>query len=173
MSTAVKLDLEGTDAATLRRQAVEARNAKVARRLLALALVAEGNSREAAATAAGMDRQTLRDWVHRYNAHGVEGLADRKAKGRPPMLSAEQLSELASWVRQGPDPETDGVVRWRLSDLAVRISDRFHVAINEGGVGKILHRMGFSHVSARPQHPRQEVEALEAHKKTSQCWSQP
>ncbi|MFN3077572.1 MAG: IS630 family transposase [Alphaproteobacteria bacterium] len=165
MSAAVRLTRDGTDATTLRCQAVEIRDAKVARRLLALALVAEGKSRDVAAAVAGMDRQTLRDWVHRYNEHGVEGLADRKAKGRPPVLSQEQLEELASWVRQGPDPEKDGIVRWRLADLAVRISERFHVAVNEGGVGKMLRRLGFSHVSARPQHPRQDGEAVEAHKK--------
>lgn len=173
MSAAIKITRAGSDAATLRRQAVETRDANVARRLLALALVVEGKTREEAAAAAGMDRQTLRDWVHRYNAHGVEGLVDRKAKGRHPVLSPEQLDELASWVRQGPDPAKDGVVRWRLADLAVRISDRFQVAINEGGVGKILHRLGFSHVSARPQHPRQDTQALEAHKKTLPTWSPP
>lgn len=166
MSAAVKITREGSDAATLRREAVETRDAKIARRLLALALVAEGKSREEAAAVAGMDRQTLRDWVHRYNAQGVDGLADHKSTGRPSILSPEQLAELASWVRQGPDPEKDGIVRWRLADLAVRISDRFQVAINEGGVGKILRRLGFSHVSARPQHPRQDAQALEAHKKT-------
>jgi len=166
MSAGVKITREGSDAATLRRRAVETRDAKVARRLLALALVAEGKSREEAAAAGGMDRQTLRDWVHRYNADGVEGLADRKAKGRPSTLSPEQLEELALWVRQGPDLDKDGLVRWRLGDLAVRISERFHIAMAEGGVGKILHRLNFSHLSVRPQHPSQDGEALEAHKKT-------
>lgn len=171
MSGAIKITREGSDAATLRREAVGSRDANVARRLLALALIAEGKTRKEAAAAAGMDRQTLRDWVHRYNAEGIVGLADRQSKGRAPMLSAEQLEELANWVRHGPDLEKDGVVRWRLSDLAIRISDRFHVAIAEGGVGKILHRLGFSHISARPRHPVQDTQALETHKKTSPRWS--
>ncbi|MFV3078152.1 helix-turn-helix domain-containing protein, partial [Niveispirillum fermenti] len=103
MSAAIKITRAGSDAATLRREAVGSRDANVARRLLALALIAEGKTREEAAAAAGMDRQTLRDWVHRYNAEGIAGLVDRRSKGRPGILSAEQLEELASWVRQGPD----------------------------------------------------------------------
>ena len=54
-------------AGELRREAARCRDARAARRMLALALVLEGASREEAARAAGMDRQTLRDWVHRYN----------------------------------------------------------------------------------------------------------
>lgn len=171
MTAAVQITRGDLDAATLRRQATRAGNGDVARRLLALALIAEGKTRKEAATAAGMDRQTLRDWVLRYNEHGLAGLADRKSTGRPQALNANQLEELAEWVRQGPDAETDGIVRWRRSDLAGRIAERFGVALHERSVGKILHRLGFSHVSVRPQHPRQDVEALEAHKKTSARWS--
>lgn len=166
MASAVQITRDDFDAATLRRQATRAANGNVARRLLALALIAEGKSRSEAATAAGMDRQTLRDWVIRYNEHGLPGLADRKSPGRPKALNAEQLAELADWVRKGPDVEKDGVVRWRRADLACRIADVFGVTLAERTVGKILHRLGFSHVSARPQHPRQDAQALEAHKKT-------
>jgi transposase len=120
-----------------------------------------------------MDRQTLRDWVRRYNELGVDGLVDGKSSGRPPILSEDQLTQSAQWVRQGPAPEKDGIVRRRLSDLAIRISQEFHVAIAEGGVGKILRRLGFRHVSVRPQHPRQDTQALEAHKKTLPSWSPP
>ena len=73
--------------------------------MLALALVLEGASREEAARAAGMDRQTLRDWVHRYNDEGLAGLHDRHRSGRKPRLTPEQEAELATAVEQGPDPD--------------------------------------------------------------------
>jgi transposase len=60
-------------AAELRSMAAQTQDAKAARRMLAIALVLEGWSREAAAEACAMDRQTLRDWVHRYNELGPEG----------------------------------------------------------------------------------------------------
>ena len=114
-----------------RRQAVRCRNVAAARRMLALALVLEGSSREAAARHAGMDRQTLGDWVHRYNEEGLAGLYDRRRSGRRPRLTPEQQAELAAVVEQGPDPERDGVVRWRRLDLQALLKDRFEVEMHE------------------------------------------
>ena len=157
-------------AAELRRAAVRCRGAAVARRMLALALVLEGSSREAAARAVGMDRQTLRDWVHRYNADGLAGLHDRPRSGRRPRLTPEQLAELEKVVDDGPDPETDGVVRWRRIDLQALIKARFDVALHERSVGKLLHRLGFARLSVRPQHPSSDPVAQDAFKKTSPGW---
>src|SRR3954452_8404657 len=99
-----------------RREARRCRDAAASRRMLALALVLEGSSREEAARVAGMDRQTLRDWVHRYNAEGLAGLRDRPRSGRRPRLTPGQETELAAAVERGPDPDRDGVVRWRRVD---------------------------------------------------------
>ena len=76
-----------------------------------------------------MDRQTLRDWAHRYNAEGVSGLFNRRPPDPPCLLSAAQKEELAEMVRAGPDPETDGVVRWRRIDLKRKIEERFGVTM--------------------------------------------
>jgi transposase len=147
-----------------------ARDSAQARRLLALALVLEGRSRTEAAQTCAMARQTLRDWVHRYNAAGIEGLTDRPAPGPRPRLSAAQQAELAALVETGPDPEVDGVVRWRRVDLRDVIERRFGVSLHERSVGKILHRLGFRRVSARPHHPEADDEAQAAFKKTSPIW---
>src|SRR3954453_13101905 len=97
-------------AGELRREAARCRDARAARRMLALALVLEGASREEAARAAGMERQTLRDWVHRYNAEGLPGLHDRHRSGRKTWLRPQQEAEVAIAVEWGPDPDRDGVV---------------------------------------------------------------
>src|SRR6476469_5344488 len=102
--------------------------------MLALALVLEGASREEAARAAGMDRQTLRDWVHRYNAEGLAGLRDRRRPGPRTRLTPEQEAV----VERGPDPDRDGVVRWRRVDLKAPIEARYGVALHERSVGKDL-----------------------------------
>ena len=146
-------------AAMLRRYAACSADASVARRLLALALVLDGHKREDAARAAGMDRQTLCDWVHRYNAHGIAGLGDRHGGGAPPRLSPEQEAEVADWIRTGPDVEKDGVVRWRCVDIQARVAHRFGVALHERSVGKLLHRLRFARVSTRPRHPKADAAA--------------
>ena len=140
-------------AGELRREAGRCRDAGAARRMLALALVLEGASREEAARAAGMDRQTLRDWVHRYNAEGLAGLRDRPRSGRKPRLTPGQEAELAAVVERGPDPDRDGVVRWRRVDLQALIEARFAVRLHERSVGKVLRRLGFTRLSVQAEAP--------------------
>ena len=154
-------------AGELRREARRCRDAAASRRMLALALVLEGSSRAEAARHAGMDRQTLRDWVHRYNAGGLDALRDRPRSGRRPRLTPEQGAELATVVEQGPDPDRDGVVRWRRIDLQALIEARFAVRLHERTVGKVLRRLGFTRLSGRPRHPKADAAAQEAFKKAS------
>ena len=146
-------------AAVLRRYAASSADAAVARRLLALALVLDGYKRADAARAAGMDGQTLCDWVHRYNADGLAGLGDRHGGGAQPRLSPEQEAEVAGWIRTGPDVEKDGVVRWRCVDIQARIAREWGIALHERSVGKLLHRLRFARVSTRPRHPKADVAA--------------
>lgn len=76
---------------------------------------------------------------------------------------------MAGIVETGPDPAVDGVVRWRRIDLQKLIEDRFGVAYHERYVGTLLKELGFSHISARPRHPGQDGEIVEAYKKTSRA----
>ena len=145
--------------AELRRYAACSADGSVARRLLALAMVLEGHKRADAARLAGMDRQTLRDWVHRYNADGIAGLGDRHGGGAQPRLSPEQEAEVADWIRRGPDGEVDGVVRWRCMDIQARIAREWGVALHERSVGKLLHRLRFAWMSTRPRHPKADIAA--------------
>jgi transposase len=155
------------DAGSLRDLAKRSRDPRQIRRLLALAAVYDGMSRADAAKVGGMDRQTLRDWVHRFNAAGPEGVRNRAGAGRPRRLTEVQMRELAEIVETGPDPVTDGVVRWRRIDLKRVIEERFGVIYSERAVSDLLGRLSFSYISARPQHPRQDQHVLEGFKKTS------
>jgi len=154
------------DSAGLRAAAAGSSDAKQARRLLALAMVLDGHSRLLAAQAGGMDRQTLRDWVRRYNEHGVEGLRNIRNKGRAPALSAEQMQELEGLVLAGPDLARDGVVRWRCTDLRAQVKARFEVELHESTVGKLLRKLGMTRLQPRPFHPKTNPAAQEAYKKT-------
>ena len=178
---AVAITRTEMSARELRAAATKTADAKAARRMLALALVLEGADRKTAADTCGMDRQTLRDWVHRYNAEGLEGLSNRRSAGPSPLLSVEQKAELAQMVREGPELGADGVVRWRRIDLQRRIESRFGVVMHERTVGKQLAGLGFRRLSVRrsagkrptgafpdpPHHPKSDAQAQEAFKKTS------
>src|SRR5215210_290940 len=163
-AVALRSDYSGNQ---LRQLATKAKDASVSRRLLAIAAACDGLSRAEAARMGGMDRQTLRDWVHRFNAEGSDGLHDRWGQGPEPKLSTAQRQDLAKLVEAGPDAARSALVRWRCSDLKNEIAARFDVAYSTRSVSRILGELGFAHVSARPRHRRQDGETVEAYKKTS------
>jgi transposase len=166
----VRTDLS---AAALRAAAGEERDGRVVRRLLALANVLDGHDRDAAARMAGMQRQTLRDWVHRYNAHGVEGLRNRHGGGAKSKLSEGEQAALVGLVLAGPDPTRDDTRVWRLKDLCRVVEERFGVAYADSGMFDLLTRLGVSWMTARPQHPSSDPKAQAALKKTSRRRSPP
>ncbi len=151
------------DPAELRRRE---RDGRVSARLLALANALEGMSREDAARAAGMDRQTLRDWVHRYNAAGIEGLRDRPRPGRPCALDEGRQAALKGLVLRGPRLERDGCVAWRARDLRGLVERRFGVRYSESGVRRLLRGLDLSWQKVRPVHPEADLKAQERFKKT-------
>jgi transposase len=156
----VVITRQDLSAADLRQAAARTPDAKVARRMLAIALVLERCSRAEAAETCAMDRQTLRDWVHRYNASGLDGLSDQARRNGPlPRLSDAQQAEVATWVDDGADLKRDGVVRWRRVDLKHRIQQSFGVSLHERTVGKLLRKLSFRRLSVRPQHPKSDPEA--------------
>ena len=154
-------------AADLRRLMSQHKDGAVVRRLMALALILEGKSRTEAAQQSGMERQTLRDWVHRYNAEGVAGLSSRVGPGPTPLLNEAQMAELRELVVNGPDRETDKVVRWRCIDLRDKIEQRFSVKVHKRTVAKWLRLLELTRLQPRPFHPKKDAEAQEAFKKTS------
>jgi transposase len=166
MGKAIALTRRDHSAADLRILARSEAGA-VACRILAIAHLLDGASRADAAALCGMDRQTLRDWVHRFNADGIGGLANKVAPGRPPALSDDQMTELKGLVLAGPDLATDGVVRWRCWDLQGVIAERFGVAVHERTVGKLLRRLRLTRLQPRPHNPKRDEAAQAVFKKTS------
>jgi putative transposase len=167
MTLAVEITRNDHTAAELRSIAGKCHAAVQVRRLLALALVLDGRSRSEAAEQNGMDRQTLRDWVHRYNEEGIAGLQSRKSPGRAPALDAAQRAELRQLVIDGPDPERHDVVRWRCADLRDEVARRFAVEVHESTIAKWLHQLGLTPLQPRPCHPKKDAAAEQAFKKTS------
>ena len=150
----------------LRRLATRVKDAAQARRLLAIAAVLDGALREGAAKIGGMDRQTLRDWVIRFNEEGPDGLINKSSPGAPGKLTEEHKAFLARLVEDGPVPAVHGVVRWRACDLIMRLHEKFGLSVSDDTVYRALKDLDFSHVSARPKAYKQDADAMEAFKKT-------
>ena len=170
MGTAVKVTRGDVTAADLRAASARCTDGAQVRRILAMALVLEGRPRREAAALNGMDRQTLSDWVHRFNAEGIEGLKSRKSPGRAPLLTATQKAELRALVIQGPDPAVHKVVRWRCADLRAEVARRWSVEVHENTIGAWLGELGLTRLQPRPVHPKKDAQAEATFKKTSRAW---
>ncbi len=164
MGSALKIRDDLTPLELRRWARVESRGRSAAR-AYAIANALEGMTRAAAARPVGMDRQSLRDAVVRYNAEGLEGLHDRP-KGHPPQrLTADEEAALAAVIIAGPDPERDGVCAWTRADLCHWLERRFAKTYHPSSMTRVLRRMGYSRQKARPSHPKKDVEAQERFKK--------
>ena len=170
MGAAIKITRTDRTAEALRGLAAKNGDGAEVRRLLALALILEGHPRQAAAERSGMDRQTLRDWAHRYNVNGVEGLRSIRTGGRTAVLTAAQMAELKELTMKGPDPAKDKVVRWRCVDLREEVTRRFAVTVTERTIGKWLRKLELTRLQPRPFHPKRDGVAQETFKKTSRTW---
>ena len=158
---------EDYDARALRALAKRAKDGPQARRLLALASIYDGAARSGAAENGGVGLQVIRDWVLRFNAHGPDGLVDRKAPGQTPKLIDAHRAALMKMIEEGPTPAIHGVVRWRIVDLCQWVFEEFRIAIAEQTMSRELRKMGLRKLSARPRHHAQAEGAIENFKKVS------
>jgi transposase len=157
MATVVELRA-GFTAPDLRRLAQPRRDAGQFRRLLALAVIYQGDSRSEASRAGGVGLQTMRDWVLRFNRDRPDGLIDGEAPGGRPRLDSHQQVGLAAVVESGPILMEHGIVRWRLVDTVHRIRDEFAVSVSTRTPSRDLRAMGHRILTARPRHhPRAPV----------------
>jgi transposase len=150
----------------LRKEAKAESDVRVARRLLAIANALDGMSRAEAARSAGMDRQALRDWVIRYNEHGLDGLYDRWGDGRPPRLTRAEQAELLDIVLAGSDPERIGISAYTRDDLVAICEERFGKSFHPSSMSRVLKRLGLSRQKTRPSYPKKDAAAQAAFKKS-------
>jgi transposase len=164
MATAIGLR-DDYDAGAVRAAAKRSKDGPQARRLLALAAIYDGATRTEAARIGGVGLQVVRDWVLKFNAHGPDGLIDRKAAGQPARLNDAHRAALAAIIESGPIPAVHGVVRWRIVDFFQWIFEKFRVVVSKQTLSRELRSMGYRKLSARPRHHAQAEGAIDDFKK--------
>ena len=140
----------------LRRLAKRAKNTGQALRLLAIAAILDGASRKDAAKAGGMDHQTLRDWVIRFNAKGPEGLINIPSPGAPPKLNDTHKAFLARIIGLNPNPEIHDATHRRARDLVLRLQEEFGILVSDDTIYRALKALGLP----RGRSSRKHAEAI-------------
>ena len=150
-------------ASMLREKARQEKDPRVIRRALAIASVLDGQSRTFAARSVGLERQAVRDAIHRYNAGGWEGLFDKPRSGRPPKLTSDQKAALKAKILEGPPAESNQS-EYRIRHLIEMAQNDFNVVYSPSGLRMVLKNLKLSWVTGRPYHPKSDFEAQEKFK---------
>jgi transposase len=134
-------------------------------RLLAVRLVKLGHPATATARSLGLGESQTCEWVNRFNEAGPAGLRDQQRAPRRSRLSPDKIESFKARVCQGARPE-DGVSVLRGPDFHRILQQEFGAHVTLGGTYYILHKLGFSSLVPRPQHPQSDPTAQAAFKKT-------
>jgi transposase len=117
---------------------------RVAKRLQAVVLNAEGRTSGDIAAILKAPRSKVSEWLAHYEQHGVEGLLEGQRSGRPPELSPVQRQQLGDFLDSGPVAYGLDCGVWTSPMIAWLIEEEFGVAYHPGHVRKLLHGLGFS-----------------------------
>jgi transposase len=117
---------------------------RVAKRLQAVVLNAEGQTSGELARILKSPRSKVSEWLQRYQTDGVDGLLEGYRSGRPAELTEEQQQQLADIVDSGPVAYGLDNGIWTSPMIAWVIEEEFGVQYHPGHVRKLLHAWGFS-----------------------------
>lgn len=151
----------------LERLAREEKDAKIALRMRMVVLAINGFGANDIALSTGQSRRTCQRWIQRYNEESIAGLRDKPGRGRPPLLTPQEQTQLKQRIDAGPT-EADGVCTLRGKDIQRILETEFGKVRSLDTVYYLLHQMGYSSLAPRPQHRNADIAAQEDFKKSSQ-----
>ena len=134
------------------------RNTRTWPRVQAIILARLGDTAAQIARALGVSRRAVQAWVAAYNRGGLGALPERPHPGRTPILPRDREDRFRERIEAPPRPE-DGACELRGADIRRILEQEFAARYTLGGVYKLLHRLGYSDLMPRPQHPESHPEA--------------
>lgn len=146
------------DAEALTRRISQARHAKQRDRLRAVQLAIEGEPTPSIMRMLGRSRGFVQRWCYVYRDHGLDAVAPTPPPGRPARLTPDQQAAFKRRALAGPT-EADGVCTLRGREFIRILGQEFGVRYELSGVYDLLHRLGLSVLSPRPQHRKSDPEA--------------
>ena len=142
------------------------KDARVAIRIRSVYLAMMGKSAPDIAQLLGYQRRTIQNWIYAYNRHGLKGFQEASGRGQRCKLNADQTQWLRQRLEEGPSSEA-GICVFHGKDIQRMIHRQFGVRYHLHSIYKLLHRLGYSYVSSRPEHPKGDPAARQTFKKKS------
>jgi transposase len=142
------------------------KDGRVRQRLMAMKFILQGQTIPQVARRMDIAERPLRKWLHRFNEKGPTGLRDAPRSGQPPKINPEHIEKFKQRIRQGVT-EKDNVCSFRGKDIQEILKKEFNCQYSLGGTYFLLHRLGFSCLCPRQQHPEADIHSQQAYKKKS------
>ncbi|GIU49510.1 hypothetical protein TUM4630_28300 [Shewanella algidipiscicola] len=143
--------------AELEHLAKKEKRSRIKVRYLAICHFLEGKSRTEIARYLRVARGSVNKWVTLYLTDGIDSLKDTPNPGRPSRLTPQQLESVAAFVKERSSSTYGG--RLQAKDVGEFIHTQFGVEYEGRNVYRLLHQLGFSWITSRSKHPKQNEEA--------------
>ena len=137
------------------------KNARKRMRLLALSQFLDCKNRTQVANQLNISRTSVNKWVTQYLGAGLDGLEAGKAKGRTPFLTAKQQKQLGDFIEAQSQNEQGG--RLTGEKILDYIKTEFGVHYHHNAIYKLLKKLGFSWITSRSRHPKQQQGVQDAY----------
>jgi len=147
----------------VRRLAKTEKRPRIKIRYLAIHHFLEGKNKADIARYLKVARGSVNKWVSTYLEFGIDGLKDTSNPGRPSKLTASQLEKITAYVNK--HSVTDNGGRLQAKDVGAFIHKEFNVQYQSRNIYRLLHHLGFSWITSRSKHPKQNKEAQRLFKK--------
>ncbi len=127
------------------------RDAWMAKRYHALALLCDLTPVDEVADILRVHSDTILNWIDRYNEDGIKTLSPTKCSGRPSKLDCEKISRLKSDILTPPRKLGYKFSNWDGKAVRCHIKKNFGIEMTRSGVYALLHRMDLRLVTPRPK----------------------
>jgi transposase len=109
----------------------------------------------------------ITNWVHRFEAEGIDGLRDRPGRGRKPKLSREQNERLEKLLTE-ETPQNYGynTETWTGPLLIDWIEKQFSITFKKAHIYNIIKVLGYSYQKAKGFYPETDIQAQADFKET-------
>jgi len=148
------------DVAEFKRRINVERDALQRDKYRAVTLALQGQGARAIAKVLGRSRRAVQEWVYAYRDGGVDELLPGKSTGQPTKLRRDQEARLRTRLEAGPT-EADGVCTLRGKDVVRILESEFQASYTLDGAYALLHRLGFSCLTPRPRHEKNDPAAVQ------------
>ena len=149
----LKLELIENCKQTLKKQG---QRGEIARRLQAI-ISADNYSISEVAKIYSVSRNTIANWIKSFEKSSEKGLCIKKGRGRKPIIDSIKAKEIKNMLDKNPNITID--------KIKIFIMEKYNLKTSRSTIYRVIKKLGFAHITARPIHYKSNIQEQEIFKK--------